>query len=641
LSKWDIPFISRRFNAWTAGETRREFSSFDLHFADFLYKLDNTNNPLVYISAFLTSSALRDGHTCFDLSQLAEKKFTYNELPFSIDLFPSIPLWCDTLLCCKIVGKPGDYKPLIIDNNRLYLHRYWNYEQKLVKALLSMTSTTLPSDFFNYQDQIASFFNVSSDHLDFQHIAALVSLVNRCTIITGGPGTGKTTTVARILALLLTVHGKQKRIALAAPTGKAAARLSSSITQALPSIVCPDEIKKSIPSQATTLHRLLGTISHSPDFIYNETTPLPYDIVVVDEASMIDLALMSKLVTALQPESKLILLGDKDQLSSVEAGSVLGDICDTGTPHSFTIDLSKVIQSIVPKFLIPEKIEPEFANCIVTLQKSYRFDDSSGIGLLSRAINDGNSNLAIDILCSSEHKECVFKPLSTQTDFRLILHKLTMNNFSPLQKSKCPHDLFSYLDSFRILCPVRQGPFGVEAINEQITSILFNKKSDSTQIYHGLPILITSNNYSLNIFNGDTAIIVQDPCDPANLKVAFRNQDNSIRYLALRQIVSWETAYSLTVHKSQGSEFDSILLILPPIHSPVLTRELLYTAVTRAKKKVEIWGTPEILKSCIDSQIIRTSGLRERLWGNLNPQIMKTSDELNSYILSNTPTASI
>jgi exodeoxyribonuclease V alpha subunit len=603
-----------------AGESGGEFSSFDLHLADFLYNLDTTKNPLVYISTALISSALRDGHTCFDLSLLAEKKFTYQVLPFSIDFFPSISLWCEALLCSNIVGKPGDYKPLIIDNNRLYLHRYWNYEQKLVKSLLSRIETTFPPDFNNYQYQISSFFNSSSlstsgDHLDFQYIAALVSLVNRCTIITGGPGTGKTTTVAKILVLLLMVYGTRKRIALAAPTGKAAARLSSSITQALPAITCPDEIKSSIPTQATTLHRLLGTISHSPEFIYNEVHPLPYDIVVIDEASMIDLALMSKLVTALSPECKLILLGDKDQLSSVEAGSVLGDICDTGTPHSFTSDFSRSLQSIVPKFTIPKKNEPEFANCIVTLQKSYRFDDSSGIGLLSRAINDGNSDLAFDILNNSEQKECVYRPLSTQTDFNLMLQKFANNYFSPLQKQNDPHTLFSYLDSFRILCAVRQGPFGVEAINEQITSVLLKKKSDSTQVYCGKPIIITSNNYSLNIFNGDTAIIVQDISDPTNHKVAFRNQDNSIRYLALRQIVSWETAYSLTVHKSQGSEFDSVLLILPPIQSPVLTRELLYTAVTRAKKRVEIWGTPQILKSCIDSQIVRTSGLREKLWG--------------------------
>lgn len=608
----------------SARETGAGFSSFDLHFADFLYKLDTTKKPLVYISAALTSSALRDGHTCFDLSLLAEKQFLYHELPFSIDFFPAISLWCEALLCSNIVGKPGDYKPLIVDNNRLYLHRYWNYEQKLVKSLLSRIDTKLPSDFINYKDQIASFFNASffnasEDHLDFQHIAALVSLVNRCTIITGGPGTGKTTTVAKILALLITVHGTRLRIALAAPTGKAAARLSSSITQALPAITCLDEIKSCIPTQATTLHRLLGTISHSPEFIHNELNHLPYDIVVIDEASMIDLALMSKLVTSLSPECKLILLGDKDQLSSVEAGSVLGDICDTGTPHSFTSNFSKSLQSIVPKFNISEKVEPEFANCIVTLHKSYRFDNSSGIGLLSRAINDGNSGLAMDILVNSEQKECIFRPLSTQTDFKSMLQKLTKEYFGPLQKPNNPHALFSYLDSFRILCAVRQGPFGVEAINEQITSILLQKKYDSTQVYHGLPIIITSNNYSLNIFNGDTAIIVQDTSDPTNLKIAFRNQDNSIRYLLLRQIISWETAYSLTVHKSQGSEFDSVLLILPPIQSPVLTRELLYTAVTRAKKKVEIWGTPQILKSCIDSQIIRTSGLREKLWGGAPP----------------------
>ena len=569
----------------------------------------------MYISAALTSNALHDGHTCLDLSFFAAKQFTYHTLPFSVDYFPSIPQWCEILLSSDVAGLPGDYKPLIVDNNRLYLHRYWNYEQKLVKSLLSRINTTFPMDFDKYIDQITSLFNNSEAGLDFQHIAALVSLVNKCTIISGGPGTGKTTTVAKILALLLIVHGKKLRIALAAPTGKAAARLSSSITQALPAITCSDEIKSCIPSQATTLHRLLGTISHSPEFIYNETNPLPYDIVVIDEASMIDLALMSKLITSLSAECKLILLGDKDQLSSVEAGSVLGDICDTGTPHSFTSDFCKKLQAIVPEFTVSTKSEPQFANCLVTLQKSYRFDNMSGIGLLSRAINDGDSDLAFEILSRPDQKECVFKPLSTLSDFNSMLHNFSRTHFAPLHKTTDPQLLFSSLDSFRILCAVRNSSFGVNAINEQITSMLFQKKSDPTQVFHGKPIIITSNNYSLNIFNGDTAVIVQDSSDSTNLKVAFRNQDNSIRYLLLRQIVSWEPAYSLTVHKSQGSEFDSVLVILPPVQSPVLTRELLYTAVTRAKKRVEIWGTPQILSSCINSQIVRTSGLREKLWG--------------------------
>lgn len=600
-------------NDITTKYTDLEYSSFDLHFAEFLFKLDSSDNHVIYISAALLCKALREGHTCVNLKDYAETPCVLSD-DHPVAHFPSLEQWREALLSSTVAGQPGDYCPLILDSNLLYLYRYYNYETTLANALLSRTEGNNLPDINSCKTFIDNIFNANTGEVDYQRIAALAALSNKCTIISGGPGTGKTTTVAKIIALLMMVHGTHLRIALAAPTGKAAARLSSSISSIIPGLPCPDEIKNAIPDKATTLHRLLGVTSFSPEFIHDDSNQLPYDIVIIDEASMIDLALMSKCIAALKPQCKLILLGDKDQLSSVEAGSVLGDICDTGTFHSFTKDFYDYLKVFDPDLPPPEKNEPGFANCIVSLNKSYRFDNSSGIGMLSRAINDGDAERAIDILNDSNYNDCTFNQISPESDLSLMLNSYIREYFSPLLKSDDPLASLQLLDRFRILCAVRKGPFGINALNERIASILLKRNPDSRKEYHGKPLIITNNNYSLDIFNGDTAVLMQDSSDKNNLKAAFRTFDNNIRYVPFRQIASWESAYALTVHKSQGSEFDSVLLILPIVSSPVLTRELLYTAVTRAKKKVEIWGTAQVLKSCIGSRIVRSSGLREKLW---------------------------
>ncbi len=591
-----------------------DFSSFDLHFADLLYNIDNSNNSIIYISAALASKALHEGHTCLDMGKLASKSYIFKDIPFTLDSLPSLEHWRNALLLSKIAGSPGDYRPLIIDGSRLYIYRYWKYEDYLARSLLSKTSL-LTSDISMYKSQIDCLFPTKlSDELDFQKIAAVASLINNCTIISGGPGTGKTTTVAKIIVLLLIVYGCKLRIAITAPTGKAAARLSTSINQIVPALSFTDNIKHAIPNNASTLHRLLGVNPHTTEFLHNSTNLLPYDVVIIDEASMIDLALMSKCISALSPNCKLILLGDKNQLSSVEAGSVLGDICDTGSSHSFTPAFNKRLQTIFPNICLSKDDESEFSNCIISLQKSYRFSSSSGIGLLSHAINEGSFDVVFDILNDPNQNECTFKQLSQNSDIVSMLKPYANNYFTPLLNSNNPNAAFEILDNFRFLGTIRQGSFGVDTINELIASILLHKKVDNFITFHSKPIIITNNNYALEVFNGDTAILQTDSANINNLRAAFKTQDSTIRYLQLRQLTSWDSAYALTVHKSQGSEFDSVVLVLPPFESPILTRELLYTAVTRAKKKIEIWGTLPILKKCIASRIERTSGLRDKLW---------------------------
>ncbi|NLE01730.1 MAG: ATP-binding domain-containing protein, partial [Fibrobacter sp.] len=260
--------------------------------------------------------------------------------------------------------------------------------------------------------------------------------------------------------------------------------------------------------------------------------------------------------------------------------------------------------------------EPPIADTIVTLRKSYRFSENSAIGTLSRAIRDGQPAEAKRILRSSNTDECLWENLPSQPAIKDYLRKIVQTYYLPLYQTGNPQDALSYFDRFRILCASRQGPYGVESINRQIISILISMGiiSSGETHYKGLPLMITGNDYGLNLYNGDTGLLFPDN-ESRGLKAIFNAPDGTLKKYIPRQISAWETAYAMTVHKSQGSEFDHILLILPPIQNPVLTRELLYTAVTRARKKVILWSTEPILEHTISSKTTRSSGLRKLLWG--------------------------
>lgn len=589
--------------------------SFDRHIAGFLCRQSATEDPLLFMTVALLSKSLRDGHICMDLTESALTTCAHSEESCAEIELPDVDTWKSHLLSSGIAGIPGDYKPLIIDNNRLYFHRRWKNEQDVAAFLLSRTTDKFPLNILKYKDALDNFFISGNTDTDYQKLASILSLANRLCVISGGPGTGKTTTVVKILALQCIVYGIDLHIGIAAPTGKAAARLSFSISQAKKTLPCSDEIKEAIPSEALTIHRLLGKHSSGRKHgrIYGQQDHLPFDIIVIDEASMIDLSLMSKLVCALKPQCRLIMLGDMDQLSSVEAGSVLGDICDTGTSHSYTPDFIGGIQSLIPQYRETSPDNTPFANCIVTLKKSYRFDSSSSIGRLSRAVNDGDFSEAMSVLSAQDQNECVFVPYSSEKEFHSRLASLSRENYGILGRMTDPQRMFSLLDTFKILCAVREGIFGVESVNRFITSLFHGGITDDHEMYHGKPILVTGNDYRLNVFNGDTGIFVKSTAD-SSPGIAFRNQDGTISLRQPFQIRKYESAYAMTIHKSQGSEFDTVLVILPQLQSPVLTRELLYTAVTRAKKKVIIWGSEQTLKVCISSKIRRDSGLREKLW---------------------------
>ncbi len=592
------------------------FSNFDYHFARFICNLCKTENPNLFLSAALTTQALRDGHVCCNLQEHAGRQFQTAVGPITL---PGSSELIEEISRFPVIGTPGQYCPLILENTRLYLYRYWNYEQKLAQSILSRTGQKDKIVNDQYAAFIRSLYQPTTDsETDWQAASAIVSLLNPLTVICGGPGTGKTTTASKILLLLNMCLNKNLRIALAAPTGKAAARLSDSIQKVLASLKVSNELKKTIPSQTYTIHRLLGTIPLSPGFRHNSSSPLPYDIILIDEASMIDLALMSKLFDAIPQKSRLIMLGDRDQLSSVEAGAVIGDICDTGNTHHFTVKQSEILKQLLPGFNESgDPNEPPIADCIVSLRKSYRFNESSGIGVLSRAVNRGDINEVSEILDSRKYDDCVRKPLPSEHNLKNALKNSVIEFFLPLCTEKDPTEAFNQLERFKILCAARQGPYGVNSINSMVISILRSSglvplESD---LFHGLPLIINTNDYALDLYNGDSGIIIPEQKNSRSYRAMFKGPQLSIKSFQVAQLRSWEIAYALTVHKSQGSEYDHILLILPPVPIPVLSRELIYTALTRARKSVEIWSSGPILEKAVLSRTIRSSGLRDKLWG--------------------------
>ena len=598
-------------------------SLLDIHFASFTSRLAGRNVPELSFAAALASSYTRQGHICLDLCSMGGKRLLEGEDGGNPVVCPESKDWCSKLRKTTVVGNPGEYKPLILDDrSRLYLFRYWDYQEKLADSIRRRVSEDgVNIDIALLKEKLVRLFPADlAEEIDWQRVAAFTALMKKFCVISGGPGTGKTTTVATILALLLEQASLERlRIALAAPTGKAAARLQEAIKSTKEKLPCPDSVKEAIPEEASTIHRLLRSIPGSPYFRHNAKNTLPVDVVVVDEASMVDLALMSKLIQALPSQARLILLGDKDQLASVEAGAVLGDICDTGTEHSFSEsfcnDLKKVIGYEIP-IQQNGKDEPGIQDCIVPLQKSYRFGSSSGIGVVSSAVNAGDGDLAIKLLKGGKYEDIKWAELPQPNALPKVIKATVIQGYGDYLRSGDPFEIVKVFERFRILCALREGAYGVVAINLLVEQILREERlvKPDRRWYPGRPVLITSNDYNLRLFNGDMGIVLPDPSVDNDLRVFFPATGGTLRKFHPFRLPEHETVYAMTVHKSQGSEFGRVLLLLPDRESPILTRELIYTSITRAKEGVEIWGTESVLRTAVSRCIQRTSGLRDALW---------------------------
>jgi len=564
----------------------------DRQAAAFLCRGVTENEELLHTVVSLLSQAVGQGHVCLDLEEVAGQlvRIPGEDEPLRL---PDAPSLIAALRSLPTLGGPGEHRPLILDaTGRLYLYRYFRYEALLADAIHARTaSESTDFDEAALAEQLDRYFGSDESGEDCQRQAALTALRRRFSVISGGPGTGKTTTVVRMLGLLLEQPGgKRLRIAMAAPTGKAAARLASSIASLRDGLPCADEVKSTVPSQVTTIHRLLGTLPGSTGFRHNERNPLPCDAVIVDEASMVDLPLMTALVTALPPHARLILIGDRDQLASVEAGAVLGDICRASESPGSAV-----------------------AGCVTGLDRNYRFGDGSGIAALSRAVNAGNDRKALRLLADSG-SGIALEATPTRETLKKRLSAPVLDGFRPCLEAETPAEALRRFDHFRILTALREGPWGATGMNHAAETLLREAGliRRDTQFYRGRPVLVTENDYTHKLFNGDTGIILPDP-ETGNLRAFFSSPNGTIRAIPPEFLPKHDTAFAMTVHKSQGSEFDRILMILPPEDTVLLTRELIYTGITRAKQAVTIWSDEPVFSMAVKRRTERRSGLRERL----------------------------
>jgi len=574
--------------------------------------------PLLWYGALAASRATSEQNACADLGRLATQAI----LPESPEagVYPELRPWLTALAeYPELVGQPGELKPLILVEQRLYLCRYWQYEHNLAGALLARTQQSLPLALEASATALQRLFPVQASSANapahapahnWQALAAACALLSPLTIISGGPGTGKTTTISRLLALLLSQE-PDLRVALAAPTGKAAARMKQALDGSLQQLALPAEIAARFPQQAMTLHRLLGYLPGRVDFYHGPEQPLPWDLVVVDEASMIDLALMTKLVQAVRPEARLILLGDKDQLASVEAGSVLGDICRSADSLAFGSLRRQQLAQITGTNLddLPLASQP-LDDHVITLQVSHRFAASSGIGQVASAVRAGQSERALQLLADPSYTDLSLQPLPSRWQ---TLQAELYQAYLPYLSAPTAADALQKLDSFMLLCALRRGPYGVEQLNREVEQALLAQKAlhNLQTWYHLRPVLITANDYVHQLFNGDIGV-VWNP-QGHSPRIWFHRADGSIRDFAPTQLGAHQSAWALTVHKSQGSEFDRVWLILPPEPHPLLTRELVYTGLTRARQAVSIYGDSAVLGQGIASSVMRDSGLQARL----------------------------
>ena len=579
----------------------------DRYFATHIATLDLKAGPALALAAALVSQRTLAGDVCIDLADEGLIK-PYREILG--DILPALPKWLEDLRQSPVVALPGDYRPLVLDEaGRLYLYRYWALEQRVAAAIRARAENApFVIDETTLASSLDKLFPADTPARD-QRTAAMIAARRPLSIISGGPGTGKTATAIRILTLLQQLDSKRPlRVALTAPTGKAAARLRDALTNADPSY---EQLPFTELTETATLHRLLGFRANGRPAA-GADHPLTHDVVLVDEASMIDLNLMATLLEALPERTRLILLGDPDQLASVEAGAVLSDLC------------AGMVKPTKGRATDHNSAAPSLDSCVTVLRHNWRFSKSSGIGQLAAAINAGDADRALAYLDDAQMPDIVFRPCPNSAALATLLEQHAISRFEPCLDPTVNHipiaDHFARHLELRLLTAHRQGPTGSGALNQQIEHGLRSRGLiwQTGPNYTGRPIMIERNDYHLGLYNGDFGIVLGEG---DTQRVCVLGHDGTPRYFYPSRLPQNQTAFAMTVHKSQGSEFGRIILVLPTRPSPVLSRQLLYTAVTRATTSVEIWGIESILNEAIRQPTRRVSGLVEQLWPKeqLNP----------------------
>jgi len=601
------------------------FSDIDIHLADFLTSAGGEESPAFYFAVLMLSSRLKNGDICLSLKDIAGKPLSYffgddESGKYQKIIVPGKEEMVAALYKSKAVGDGDSYLPLVLDaGDRLYFQKYLSFENSLAESVKKLAGNKkLPADISSVRNTFSRLFASKAGETDWQGIAAYSALSGGITVISGGPGTGKTSTVVKILALIAEHginSGREVLISLAAPTGKAAARLREAVNTALENLPVSDDVKKMIPAETFTVHRLLGSIRNSHGFRHNSGNPLIHDVVVVDECSMGDMALMYRLVQAVKPGAQLILLGDRDQLSSVEGGAVFADLCGYNNEmytESFISRGSGVFGINFPGAPVKDNETGVMNDTLVVLKKSYRFGGRSGVGILADLIKKGDAAGAIDILDDQSYPDVKFAEGASRKEIGDIYRQYAAGIVSGVEFVH-GGKILALINSFSILTATRSGKYGAEGMNSVAEGVLFNLGviEPFQKFYPGRPVMISRNDYSLSLFNGDVGITSGK--DSAG--VIFPAADGETRVVHPSRLPEHETAFAMTIHKSQGSEFDNVLVVMPDRWNMVMTRELLYTAVTRARRSVIIAADSDIVREMILTPTRRMSGLREKLRG--------------------------
>ena len=614
------------------------------------------HSELLFVLFMALSESLRQGHSCLPLAIIAKSYWgrasdNDNIITQQGFLFPEQSSLIAIIECLNCEPTDNSKHPVVFWHNSLYLRRYFCFEQELAQAIKPRLSHRSNDDLHAIKACLAQvftqddFIKKSAEQLDWQMVSVANALNKKFSIVAGGPGTGKTYTVTKILAaiILLAQQTNNKpinavpRIAMVAPTGKAAQRLSESINKAVQQFSgqISAQALAAIPKQAQTIHRLLGVIPQSIQFKHHQHNKLAIDVLLIDEVSMVDLALMTRIFRALPDHCQVILLGDADQLPSVMAGSVLTALAPR--PHlGYSIENIDYLQTVTQQAALKNKqflvkksslANQNHSDHLTFLQKSHRFDGQGGIGLLAAAVINGDSELSWQLLIDKT-SQITRAPLSmTET-----LTPLVKQYYLPLLQSNELEQAFAQLNKFRVLCVTRQGETGVEAVNEKIIRLLSEHAViDHEHCYHGQPIMIKENNYQMSLYNGDIGLIWRD--SEGHLMAFFENSDdmgndaenhfthqpqqNTYRCFMLSQLPPYETVYAMTIHKTQGSEFEHVLMMLPEKSDHrLLSRELLYTGITRAKSQLTLYSKANVWQQGVNKKVQRYDNLAARLFTN-------------------------
>lgn len=595
----------------------RLLRALDMQFARLLA---DDERPAHMLAAACLSAEAGDGHVCLPLSQLTRENLfngRHPELAHALWQAAGEPRHWPTLLAdWQALSATDRPAPVVLSGDRLYLHRLWHHEGHVARFFQAQAA---PQQFAPAQVRAVLDALFGSQPEDWQKIAAAVALTQKTAVISGGPGTGKTTTVARLLAALIRLSEGALRIQLAAPTGKAAARLTESLGKALQALPVSEPERQRFPTEATTLHRLLGAQPETQRLRYHANNPLHLDVLVVDEASMVDLGMMANLIAALPPQARVIFLGDRDQLASVEAGAVLGDICRCAEAGYSPVRATQL--TVLTGCEIAgrdDDVAPPVRDAICLLRKSYRFSEHSGIGQLAAAVNAGDAR-AVEAAFSGGFDDIDRQPLNSAEAYQSMLTQIAEGYRPFLQRiaeRAEPAAIIAEFGRYQLLCALREGPFGVQGLNQRIEQKLMQlqlirRPAGGSRWYQGRPVMITRNDSALGLFNGDIGITLPD--SEGLLKVFFPLPDGTIKAVQPSRLPAHETAWAMTVHKSQGSEFDHTALVMPAQFLPVLTRELIYTAITRARRQLTLYSDENVFRRAVQLRTQRRSGLLDRL----------------------------